>query len=172
MTLSIDEIEARRRQSGVNVLDLCSASGVVISHYARLRDGVNQPRPATLSSLSIALRRLAGGTPANDGGALQLYRLSVALCALHAGADPEQVLAQDPTRRASANREWMAAAQIRRRALYIAHVCCGVSQAVLAKVAGMTPAAVSLTIRAIEDARGDNDDDAIGVIERVMQLDT
>ncbi|GGE79280.1 hypothetical protein H1W37_19355 [Stappia taiwanensis] len=173
MTLSVRDIEARRQSQGWTLLQLCSASGVSLAHYGRLRGGEHAPRPATLSSLAIGLRRLCNGSANDAGQAFQLYRLAVVLVAQEAQADPMQVLAHDPSRRATSDPEWMTAAQVRRRALYIAHVCCGVSQADLARVSGMTAAAVSLAVNAIEDTReSDDDGSVISAIERVMQVET
>lgn len=171
MTLTVQDVEAQRLSRGWSRFDLCAVSGVTRSQYERLLQSRHVPRKGTLARLVIAMRRLSNGYRPGAEQPLQVFRLALTLCALQAEMDPAVVLQHDPTRRATANKEWLAAAQVRRRALYIAHVCCGVSQAVLAKVSGMTPAAVSLAIVAIEEARGETDDDAIGVIERVMQLD-
>ena len=171
MKLTFHDLDARRDELGITALEICRAARLSITQYSKWRAGTNSPRTGTLTRLSLAARRVANGSVYEAGQSLQVYRLALVLCALQAGMDPAVVLQHDPTRRAAANKEWMAAAQVRRRALYIAHVCCGISQAVLAKEARMTTAAVSLAILAIEETRGETDDDAIGVIERVMQLD-
>ena len=50
-------------------------------------------------------------------------------------------------------------------------MCFGVSQADLARVSGMTAAAVSLAVNAVEDMRDDDDDSSlIGQIESVMNF--
>ncbi|MBB98344.1 MAG: hypothetical protein CML67_02220 [Rhodobacteraceae bacterium] len=99
------------------------------------------------------------------------YLVAIVCAARGEQVVPLDVLAHDPARRATSDPAWLAAARVRRRALYIANVCFGVSQADLARVSGMTAAAVSLAVNAVEDMRDDDDDSSlIGQIESVMNF--
>lgn len=79
----------------------------------------------------------------------------------HLGLDFAAVKASDPKRGATANRTWRTESHARQLALYLANQLCGIPQAELARAAGLTPAAVCLALKAVEDRRDDPTFDAL-----------
>ncbi|MCA1241847.1 hypothetical protein LC092_05320 [Stappia stellulata] len=165
------EIEARRVAKGFTMNQLCQAAGVTLRHYHRLLVEESQPRQRTIVRLQLALCLLERmGERALNPHTIT-YLIAILWAARGEQIMPLDVLAHDPSRRATSDPAWLAAARVRRRALYIANVCFGVSQADLARVSGMTAAAVSLAVNAVEDTRDDDDDSSlIGQIESVMNF--
>lgn len=89
------------------------------------------------------------------------YRLAVALVADKFSSSPGKILASDPSKRATADPEWMASARLRRLALYVAHIYLRIPQAELAHAAGMSKAAVSIAMNDVEDLRGEPETEAL-----------
>lgn len=79
-----------------------------------------------------------------------------------------RVLASDPGRRATFDPVWKRAADLRGRALYVAHAYCGIPQAQLAAAAGLTNAAVSLAMGRVEDACEPDDDPLFQLVETAI----
>lgn len=110
----------------------------------------------------LAISRIHRRDLAPDGQfAAASYRLAVAIVAERFGAQAAEVLAADPGKRATADPAWMQAAKLRRLALYIANIYLEIPQAELARAAGMSKAAVSIAMNAVEDLRGDSDTEAM-----------
>lgn len=99
------------------------------------------------------------------------YRMSIALVAIAAGVSPRFLLDADPARRATADPEWLRAARLRRIAIYVANQFIPeVEQADLARAAGMSKANVCVTIKQLEDMRGDEElERIITVVEEAFQ---
>lgn len=171
MSADIADIEARRRALSIPKATLAAEAGTSRSHYDRLIAG-HRVNPAVAARFQRALTRIgrigAGAPPAAD----LIYRLCVVLMAAEGNVDPRDVLQQDPSRRATSDPQWMKAALVRSLGIYAANVLCGLSQVDLAKVSGMTPAAVSLALRRVEDYLEDlPDSHALGALEAVLTMD-
>lgn len=155
------KIEELRIDAGITREQLTRTAEVHVSHYRRLMNGERQPSEITLSRLSQAVNRLRRAEDTSNEPVQKIYRLCVVIVCTDVGADPAEVLSHDPGRRATGDPAWKRAADIRRRAIYIAHVLCGFPQRQLAAAAGMTTAAVSLAMGAVEDRRDDVRDDPL-----------
>lgn len=150
MTDAVWQIERRRRQLGLSKSKLAALADVSRQHYLDIAGRKTEPRRTTIAKLKLALTRqekqLGGAMP------VLIYRL----CLLHVcqaeRVGLEDVLSQDPSRRATFDPAWKQAADARGKALYIAHTACGLPQRQLAAAAGMTPAAVSLAMGRVEDS--------------------
>ena len=97
-----------------------------------------------------------------------VYRLCLGLVCQAEGVPVAEVLASDPGRRATFDPVWKRAADLRGRALYVAHAYCGIPQAQLAAAAGLTNAAVSLAMGRVEDACEPDDDPLFQLVETAI----
>lgn len=77
----------------------------------------------------------------------------MAECARALGLDPLDVLATDFTKQTSVNQQWLAAARVRRLAMYVVVTELDVTQAALAAAIGITKQGVGKALRDIEDLR-------------------
>lgn len=92
---------------------------------------------------------------------LKLHRLVVAVLAPAFGVTAEDALAADPRAGATADPLWRTCRHVSQAATYLLNVGLGIRQRVLAEVLDLTPAAVCLALKAVEDRRTDPDFDAI-----------
>lgn len=160
MSPALAQIEEMRRRLGVTRQELERAAGLGTAGYHVLfvADENGRPRevrPATLARLRMGLARIRTRQHGTDWPMLVCWRVALALAANALHLDPARCQDQDPARRASFSREWMAAAEARRLAMYLLNAGCGFSQSAVARAAGMTKQAVSLACREIEDRRSD-----------------
>lgn len=149
MTDAIWQIERKRRQLKLSASQLSALAGINPNHYSTLVARKANPKASTIANLRLALARHARG-----GAALPpflIYRLCLLYVCQAENANLVAVLAQDPTRRATQDPDWMRAAEIRGKALYIAHNYCSVPQKQLAEVVGISTAAVSQAMGRVED---------------------
>ncbi|KTR08583.1 hypothetical protein NS365_01205 [Aureimonas ureilytica] len=72
------------------------------------------------------------------------------------GVATGDVLRHDPARRATSDAAWLRAARLRQRAIALVNQGLDLPQSELARALGLTPAAVSLAMGAVEDARHDD----------------
>lgn len=134
---------------------LCGEASVGVRTYYDALGGVKKPGKATLSRLAAALGRCQ--RKASDSGQLQAlrdkaaWRCALVLAAAQLGQDGRLVLAADPARKATADPEWMAAAQVRRLAYWTANGMLGLSASDIGRLAGVTKQAVSKGIQEMED---------------------
>lgn len=156
----MESIEAKRVAIGLSIEQLTGAAGVTSSYYRLLRQDSAQPRRAIIARLKAALSRLTGRPADLAAPEIRLvfysYQMALALVCERAGVSTSTVHAQDPSRRATADKDWLAAAKLRRQAYYLLNCALGIDQADIAKATGMTPAAISLACRAIEQERDDD----------------
>ncbi|MEO1110119.1 MAG: helix-turn-helix transcriptional regulator [Pseudomonadota bacterium] len=148
MTDAVWQIERRRRQYKLSHAKLAALAGINRDHYQEIITRKVEPRQATIAKLRLALSRHEFG--GRGSLPLMIYRLCLLYVCQSERVDLESVLAQDPKRRATFDPIWKQAADMRGKALYIAHAVCGVPQRQLAAAAGMTPAAVSLAMGRVE----------------------
>jgi len=144
---------------------LAVRAGVAPSAYRRAIKGRTGIRPTTLRRLEAALAALRSERRAVREPDTILIRAVyggfVASIAVHMGVRPDDVHAQDPRLGATADPEWRRLAQVRQAAIYLTNTVVDVRQARLAHVLGLTPAAVCLGLRSVEDRRDDPDFDAL-----------
>lgn len=150
MTDVVWDIERKRRRLGISQSQLASFAGVNRSHYSDIVHRKKEPRRDTVAKLRHALSRYENGRA--EAQPAMIYRLCLLYVCQVEHVDFENVLAQDPKRRATFDPAWKRAADAREKALYVSHTICGVPQRQLAAAAGVTPAAVSLAMGRVEDA--------------------
>ncbi|WP_057465789.1 helix-turn-helix domain-containing protein [Pseudovibrio sp. POLY-S9] len=156
MARSIHSLDSAREAANITQKQLVAAAGLDPSTYRRFLRGDRTPQQSTLKRLDYALQNIRRtGQCVQFQTAHLVFRLCVATLCVKANLDPEAVLSHKPSDRRTADPDWAAAAEVRRRALYLANTACGVSQADLARVANLTRAAVSLALNAMEDNRDD-----------------
>ena len=167
-------IEAKRLASGVSREQLAGLAGLSERHYRRLVEDGRRPRDTTLAKLKTAVARLArnaGDAIVDDHTRLirTCFRAALGLVCQEEGADPSEVLRHDPSRRATGDRAWMAAADLRSRALVVVNQGLDVKQSEIAKALSMTPAAVCVAMRRVEDLR-EGDDKLDAQLDRLSGL--
>lgn len=153
---ALAEIEARRQALGVSIDALERAAGIADGHYHALLGGAKRARHATLARMRITLQRLKlkQETGSEEDYRLAVaYRLCVALAARELGRDAAAVHRSDPGRRATHDAQWMAAAEVRRLAVYLMNCGAGFRQTEVARAAGLTKQAVQLAVKDIEARR-------------------
>lgn len=166
MTDAVWQIERRRRQLGLSQSKLACLAGINQRHYGEIAARRTEPRRGTIAKLKLALsRHQKGDLPEIP---FMVYRLCLANVCQAARVPVEQVLTQEPSRRATFDPVWKQAAELRGRALYIAHTICGIPQAQLAQAADMTTAAVSLAMNRMEDASDPDEDLLFQAIETAL----
>lgn len=152
--MTLADFEMRRRQYDISMAEIERMAGVASRYLYKCLKGHKQPSPAMIMRLNHALSRIRRGErQADERMPSACYRLACAHVALFYGVSSEVILSADPAKRATADKDWMLAAALRRRALYVANIMLGVPQAELARAAGMTKAAVSIALNDVEDER-------------------
>ncbi|MGL4490538.1 MAG: hypothetical protein ACRCU5_13960 [Rhizobiaceae bacterium] len=170
-TLTIHEIETRRKAMGLTQIDLCKAANVTATHYCRIIGGKVLPRPLLLSKLQLALtrHRIGFGAEARDLAPHVAFKAVVALVALEMKADVRLALDAKPSRRAVMDPQWLQAAQCRMVAYAVTNGCFGMTTADIARAAGVDKSTVSLGIRQINDRR-DKDEKLDAVLNRLEAI--
>lgn len=155
----------------VTTVALCRAADVGLRTYQDARDGTKQPRPTTIARLNLALSRfrLGFGGEARDLAPHAAYRACLVLAAFQMKADPRPVLNADPTKRATLNPEWLAAARVRRVGYYIASQFLGFRTSDLARAAGVTKQAISSALKELYDER-ETDPELAAVLTRLEEI--
>ncbi|WP_062203524.1 helix-turn-helix domain-containing protein [Aureimonas sp. AU12] len=168
-------IEAKRLAAGISREQLASAAGMSLRHYDRLVIGDRgTPRASTLGKLRTALARLGRVQGAQDDMTRlvgSLFNAALALICQREGVEPSEVLRHAPSRRATADPAWLAAARLRQRAIALVNQGLDLPQSELARALGLTPAAISLAMGAVEDARHEDPelDRTMDVLERMLR---
>lgn len=152
-TLDIWEINRKRAVMKVEVTSLCVQAGVGVRTYYDALDGRYSPKPATLAKLNTALGRFKQAI-AGELGPITLhsaYKLALVLAAFQLKASAREAINSDPTRKATANKDWMEAARTRQLAFWIVNVLLGFKQSEVARAAGVSKQAVHAAIKDIEN---------------------
>lgn len=163
----LDTVEAARRDLGIMQFDFARAAGISESTYRRIIRDPHRCTPLQIRQIHGALRRFADRAPATDESALltrSLYRLALGHVAAALGVCPDEVMAQDHRRGATANAHYRLLATARQITIYLVNTgvaADAVRQRRLAEMLDMTPAGVCLAIRAIEGRRDDPDFDQL-----------
>lgn len=132
---------------------IARTAGLDKGYLRLLRSGRRAVTAPMINRIALAISRIKRGD-VEPGEALvaAAFRLVIAMVAQNAAVTPDFILSADPARRATADADWLKAAQLRRRALYIANVHLNIDQAKLGRVAGMSKAAVSAGLREFDEA--------------------
>lgn len=156
--LLITEIDRRRRDRGLTIGRLCAAAGLRRETYHAAVKGVGVTRPRTLRKLSAALDALAANrTPITIDVVTSLtatsFRAFFNAACLRLRIRPVEARAElDKPGERAADPAWHKASRARGIALYLTNTAQGVRQGDLARLTGLTPAAVSIAIAKVSDA--------------------
>jgi transcriptional regulator with XRE-family HTH domain len=154
--LNFTELDLMMKASEISANAVTRMAGLHPRYISRLRSGEVPLTSVMANRIRLAIARIKRGETAIDGALPSAcYRFAIAYVAREKGRTPDFVLSADPGRRATADKIWMEASQLRRWALYIANVYLNIPQAELARAAGMSKAAVSYAMNDVEDERGD-----------------
>ncbi len=167
-------IEQVRRNAGLSIDRLAAEAAVASSWYRKIAADPSRASEAVLSRLASALRRLREGQRQDEAMLAALvgatYGGFLAAVCTEQGLDVAAVRAADPRAGKTADAAWRATARARQLAIYLTNISLGVQQRVLARAVGLTPAAVCLGLKTIEDLRDDPAIDAL--IERCARAVT
>lgn len=159
-TLRIASVEKKRQAKKLSQARLADQAGISESTYRRIVKSPGQASLALIDRLERALAHLLQ-VPRVDllekALVLSTYRGFVAVLCEHFGVTPDDVDAADPRAGATADPHWRACAHARQAAIYLTNTALGLKQRRLAEVLELTPAAVCLALRAVEDRRDDPD---------------
>lgn len=158
LSVRLMRIERRRVDAKLSTGSLIALAGYSASHYRAALAGKAAPRIETVVRLERALGSLLAGknaTTADEPLLRAVYSGFVTALASAEGVDPADVHAQDPRKGATADRAWRRIAQVRQAAIYLTNTTLGVRQSRLAELLGLTPAAICLGLRSVEDRRDD-----------------
>jgi len=171
----IADIDAAIEISGFGEQAILRAAGMDARFLSHIRRGRRSLTEKTSRRIALAISELKrehkleqrekatdGKRPWESRSAAQ-FRISISFVALAAGVKPGFILAADPSRRATADPQWLRAARLRRIALYIANQFLNVPQSDLARAASMTKSNVCTALKQLEDERGE------GEIEQILQ---
>lgn len=162
-------LEEARRAAGVPQAELAREAGISERTYRRLfakGDSLaltGQKLSASLDRIHRALLRLAGRREPEAASAdliVATHRSFVLALAPRFGVTAEQVVAADPRANLNFDPTWRACRHVAQAALYLTNTALGIKQRRLADVLGLTPAAVCLALKAVEDRRDDAEFDA------------
>lgn len=151
--MTFDMIEAERKRLKIPVAKLCHTAGIASRTYERIRGHARCPRGDTIAKLTAALSQLKRGEKARATASRTLFRLVLGQLALNAGMDVAEVLAHDPQQKATADPRWMEIAKLRDLACYMLNAVLGLPNAEVARAAGVTPPAITMALRKVEDKR-------------------
>lgn len=164
----IRAIEAARQAYGIAQERLAAEAGIAGSWYRKILVHPDRASDAVLARLSAALKRLNDSRRDDEALTVALVEATyggfLAAVCRELGLDVAAVRALDPAtqrrgRHASAAER--RGAMARQLAVYLTNVSIGVRQRLLARVVGVTPAAVCQSLRTIEDLRDDPEMDAL-----------
>lgn len=151
--MTFDMIETERRRLKIPVAQLCRQAGMPSRTYERIRTGTRSPRGDTLARLAAALAACKRGEKEGGMEGRALFRLVLAQLAREVGIDVSAALEHKPQQKATASPEWMEISRLRDVACYILNTVLGMSNAEVARAAGVTPPAITVAIRKVEDKR-------------------
>jgi len=162
---AIDQV---RQAHGISMNRLAAEAGVSRTWYQTIDRDPARASEAVLSRLAAALRRLREGQRHDEAMLASLvaatYGGFLAAVCRELALDVALVRAADPRAGKTADVGWRAMARARQLAVYLTNISLGVQQRVLARAVGLTPAAICLGLKTIEDLRDDIAIDAL--IER------
>lgn len=170
----VKAIEQVRQAHGISQNKLAAEAGLSRTWYQTILADPCRASEAVLSRLASALRRLREGQRQDEAMLAALvgatYGGFLAAVCTEQGLDVAAVRAADPRAGRTADPVWRSGARARQLAVYLTNISLGVQQRVLARAVGLTPAAICLGLKTIEDLRDDPAIDAL--IERCARAVT
>lgn len=161
----VKAIEQVRQAHGISQNKLAAEAGLSRTWYQTIHADPSRASEAVLSRLAGALRRLREGQRHDEAMLASLvaatYGGFLAAVCRELVLDVAAVRAADPRAGRTADPAWRAAARARQLAIYLTNISLGVQQRVLARAVGLTPAAICLGLKTIEDLRDDPAIDAL-----------
>lgn len=164
---AIVEIERKRVAQRISLNELLRRARLDGASYWQLRQGA-RPRAGTLKRLDDALLGVCYVPPA-PAIVAALYRVSAVLCAQARGVPPEDVVALDFKSEKPNSPRWLAAARVRRLAIYVVTVELEVPNADLGRAIGCSRQNVKQARHAVEDWR-EADPDLEAALTRIASL--
>lgn len=161
-TERIAVLEKKRQAQKLTQARLADQAGMSESTYRRMIKSPGQASGGLIDSLERALLHLLQGSRVDlieEVLIKSTYRGFVAVLCDHFHVTPDDVEEADPRAGATADPHWRACAHVRQAAIYLTNTALGLKQRRLAEVLELTPAAVCLALRAVEDRRDDPDFD-------------
>jgi transcriptional regulator with XRE-family HTH domain len=156
--LRISSLEKKRKAKRLAQARLADQAGISESTYRRMMRAPGDVPAAMLDRLERALAHLLQVSRVDLLEAELIrstYRGFVLALADDFGVTAEAVAAADPRAGATADPHWRACAHVRQAAIYLTNTALGLKQRRLADVLELTPAAVCLALKAVEDRRDD-----------------
>lgn len=162
---SVAEIDLAIKSAGLVEGEVLRAAGIEQRFYYKVRHGARSLTPRTVNRVRLAIAQLKRQRDLEQKGreaelrfpdrssAIRSYRLAVALVAQNAAVQPGFILSADPSRRATADEQWMRATRLRRLAIYITVTYLDIPQADMARALGVSKATVSLLLKELGDER-------------------
>jgi len=163
--MTIVEIEQERKRHAIPMARLCAASGITESNYFRIRRGAQVPKAATIARLVAGLSAARRGE--KPVKSQMLFRLVLGQLAMLADMDLATVMAHDPQAKATADPKWMEISRMRAIACYMLHAVLGLSNAEVARAAGVSQPAITIAMQKIEVRR---DDPALEQIFAMLEM--
>lgn len=164
-SLTLEAIDAKKVALGIPDYLLERVAGLAPNCLNQARHRVAIVRPATLSSLALALNRLEANRDCDTTERARLIdmilRVLIALVCEIEGVDAAKIHMQDPQKRATQSEEWMRAARIRETVCGLANGALGIKQAQLATAAGVSPPAMLGRINRYVDRRDEPEFDRL-----------
>lgn len=151
--MTIIEIEQERKRCKISIARLCSNAGVSDRGYHRMRNGERNARADTIARLVAGLS--AARRNEKPVKSQMLFRLVLGQLAMLADMDLATVMAHDPQAKATADPKWMEISRMRAIACYMLHAVLGLSNAEVARAAGVSQPAITIAMQKIEIRRDD-----------------
>ena len=154
------EIEADRKKKLVRQSDLANAAHISERTYRTLVASPLRAKDEIVGRLERALARLGSRAPKPDADpelVKAVYRGFLVQMVAHYGVTMAEADSADPQRQAhgTAAGSWYRCAHARQAAIYLTNTALAVRQRRLAELLDLTPAAVCLALKDVEDRRDD-----------------
>lgn len=162
--MDLQDIETTRKERGLTQERLCQSAGITVRAYQRALSGARRPRADTLAKLMAALdaaRKKDRAEPLKVDRVALIYRILLVHLADTLSIPLDVVLAHDPQKRATSSPAWMQVNTIRTMAAYLLKSVAGLSNAEVARAAGVTQAAMTIGLQNVENRRDNADLDRL-----------
>ena len=179
---TIAEIDAAIKASGLRDSEIARAAGFGPRYLYNIRSGTRKVTPRTVNRVRLAIAQLKRQRDLESKGrefdlkfpersaALRCYRLAVAMVAQASLVSPTFILSADPSRRATADADWMRATRLRRLAIYITATYLDIYQVDIARALGVSKATVSVLLQELGEERGEAEiEAALAIAEEAFQ---
>lgn len=164
----IERIERLRSERRITQEHLAVAAGIGSDWYRKLVRNPARASAGVVARLLLAVQHYEPSIGPNRLDLLAAYRNALDKICRELGLDFREVVNSDPRRGATADPNWRNAARARQFAIYFLNQSVGHRQKHIAEAVGLTPAAVCLAIRTIEDLR---DQQSVGELMDKINID-